>query len=379
MLINLKINLESNVNKNMKYSKKIILISSLILMIFPLFLIPRTAVAQEWTYDGINTEKIPEFSVYPSEWYFWNYSAKAGWIRGEIPPEIYSGIEVIKGNITDTFMGSSAPTNGTSVYADLWMINATSGEKSFAPGTNSTFQLNWWNGSYAYATNMLAIIIPVADDGKVSEHILNNVTFLFDGWFVSWEINFEHNATYYNKYSFHYWNSSYNNGYLIANFTDDGILKLLEHTCMNFEMPNITLISEPAQEAPDFDITTEHDTLTVNSTEFKLNITITDADNNNNGEIDTDYLYRIQNGITWTDWATPPDLLDWDLGDVEAGNYTITMEVKNMYGVTQKEETIEYVPPKKKSPVIPGYNLLLITLFTIITSAIIVRKRRKKL
>lgn len=362
----------------MKYSKKIIIISSLILMIFPLFLIPRTAVAQEWTYDGINTENIPEFSVYPSEWYHHNSTAKSGWIRGEILPGNYSRIEIIKGNITDTF-GSPMSTNGTSVYVNYWVVNATSGEKSYAPYTGPNFQINWWNGSVGFAFRVLEII-PVAADGKVSEHILNNVTQMLNAVFGTYKCNYEHNATYYNKYSFHFWNSSYNNGYCIANFTDDGILKRLEHTCMNFPMPNITLISEPAQLPPDFDFTTEHDTLTVNSTEFKLNITITDADNNNNGEIDTDYLYRIQNGTTWTDWATPPDLLDWDLGDVETGNYTITMEVMNMYGVTQKEETIEYVPPKKPaSKIIPGYNLILIALLTIIASAIIVRKRRKKL
>ncbi len=362
--------------KNMKNSKKVILISILTLMIFPLFLIPRTAVAQEWTYDGVDTEKIPNYSVYPSEWYIMNWSAKAGWVNGEIPPEIYSRLEVIKGNITNKFHGNPLPAKGTSVYVDLWMVNATSGEKELAPGWTPGLQLNWWNASWYYY-GIMDPIIPVAVDGKVSEYILNNVTDLFEGRFGSYGITYDYNATYPNIYSFHYWNST---DYLIANYTSDGILKKLEHTYMNFPLPNITLISEPAQLPPDFDVRAEDGTLTVNSTEFKLNISITDADNNNDGETDTDYLYRIQNGTEWTDWADVPNLADWDLGDIEEGTYDLTIEVKNMYGVSQEEITIEYeLPPKKKREIIPSYPIAMISLIIIFSISIIIHKYRKKL
>ncbi len=365
----------------MKYSKKIILIIILTLMILPLFLIPRTAVAQEWTYDGVNTEKIPEFSVYPSEWYLWNYSAKAGWVEGEAPPGNYTICEIIKGNITDIYMGWPDPANGTSVYVDLWMVNATSGEKSLPPGMTPNYQLIWWNASapqYGLPYwSLMPLIIPVASDGKVSEDILINITSLYEMWFGSFGITYTDKAIYPNRYSFHYWNST---DYLIANYTSYGILKKLDHTYMSFRMPNVTLISEPAQKAPDFDITTEHDTLTVNSTEFKLNITIADADNNNDGEVDTDYLYRIQNGTEWSEWADPPNLLDWDLGDVEEGSYDITVEVKNMYGVSQEEITIEYeLPPKKKREIIPSYPIAMISIIVIFSISIIIHKYRKKL
>ena len=39
--------------------------------IFSAFLTPATT-AQVWTYNGANTQPIPHFSVYPSEWYVYN-------------------------------------------------------------------------------------------------------------------------------------------------------------------------------------------------------------------------------------------------------------------------------------------------------------------
>ncbi|MFX1304805.1 MAG: hypothetical protein ACFE9X_15735, partial [Promethearchaeota archaeon] len=118
----------------MKNSKKIILFSILTLMILPLFLMQRTGVAQEWTYEGANTERIPDFSVYPSEWYLINWSSKPGWVNGEIPPEIYSKIVVAKGKITDEFQGTPLPAKGISVYVGNWIVNATSGDEELAPG-----------------------------------------------------------------------------------------------------------------------------------------------------------------------------------------------------------------------------------------------------
>jgi len=357
----------------MKKAFKVVLILSFSIILISFFFIPQTN-AQEYTYDGVNTEKIPNFSVYPSEWYLWNTTAKAGWTQGEIPPENYTLCEIIKGNMTDLWQGNPGPlVNYTSIYVDLWNVNATSGEKSLAP-TGKTYQINMWNASaFPPYVSYMHLIIPVASNGKVSEDILNNVTWMYEMYFYS----YDYKVIYPNIYSFHYWNST---DYLIANYTSDGILKNLEHTYMYFPMPNMTLISEPAQHSPEFSFTTETGSLIVNSTEFKLNISITDVDNNNDGEIDTDYLFRIQNGTEWSDWTTVPNLLDWDLGSVEEGSYEITVEIKNMYGISQEEITINYVPPEEpgdRDEIIPGYPLFLVLTIITLISSILIRKKYK--
>jgi len=147
---------------------------------------------------------------------------------------------------------------------------------------------------------------------------------------------------------------------------------------------NITLYSQPAQLPPAFSFTTESGSLSVNTTDFKLNITITDADNNNDGIVDTDYQYRIQNGSTWSAWASPPSQLDWDLGAVADGSYPITMEVKNMYGVTQQQITIQYTAPGGDDDgdgeeAIPSYPIAIISLVAIFSVSLIILKHRKKL
>ncbi len=359
----------------MKNSKRIILISILTLMILPLFLIPRTAVAQEWIYDGVDTERIPNFSVYPTEWYVGNIT-HIGY-PAYFPDENYTIFEIVKGNISDTYLGMPPLPNGTVVYGNIWMVNATSGEKELGPNVIPEMPLCWYNASFGYAS-FFTSIIPIDDSGKVSAQILQNVSNWVGGVHLE-DYPFQNNATYPNIYSIRYWNST---DYFMVNFTDDGIFKKLEHTLLTLQMPNVTLMSQPAQLPPDFSFTTETESLTVNSTDFKLNITITDADNNNDGEIDTDYLYRIQNGTEWSDWATIPDLLDWDLGDVEEGSYDITVEVKNMYGVAQEEITIEFTLPEEPGDgdgIIPSYPIALISIIVLFSISIIIHKYRKKL
>ncbi|HEC39151.1 hypothetical protein LCGC14_0710850 [marine sediment metagenome] len=163
------------------------------------------------------------------------------------------------------------------------------------------------------------------------------------------------------------------------NYTDDGILTNWEaYLLLAPPMGNITLYSKPAQQAPAFSLTTESGSLSATSTDFKLNITITDADNNNDGDIDTAYQYRIQNGSTWSGWASPPSQLDWDLGSVASGNYDITMEVKNMYGVASDAITIQYTAPGGDGA-IPSYPIAIISLMAILSVALIILKQRKKL
>ena len=60
--------------KNMKNLKKLIFVSIFSILLIGSFLVPKT-IAQEWTYDDIDTTNIPGFSVYPSEWYIYNGSS----------------------------------------------------------------------------------------------------------------------------------------------------------------------------------------------------------------------------------------------------------------------------------------------------------------
>ncbi|MFX0106531.1 MAG: hypothetical protein ACFE75_13735, partial [Candidatus Hodarchaeota archaeon] len=209
---------------------------------------------------------------------------------------------------------------------------------------------------------------------------LNNFSYFIKSMFSLVNITFENNVNFVNRYSIRLWNTTYNNAYLLVNFTENGILTKLEGYLVS-NMFNMTLYSKPAQLPPDFSFTTESGTLTVSSTDFKLNITITDADNNNDGVTDADYLFRILNGSTWTDWTLPTDQLDWDLGPVASGIYPITMEVKNMYGVTQKQISIEYLYSEGPSDgeIISGYPLLIASIIAFLGVLVIIYKYRKQL
>ncbi|MFX1329310.1 MAG: hypothetical protein ACFE91_14370 [Promethearchaeota archaeon] len=307
----------------MKKLKKCILFGISTLILIFSFLIP-TIKAQEWTYDGANTERIPEFSVYPSEWYIYDPEGA--------PPEINYLIEIVKGDISDPFMLG----NGTCVWGNAWMLNTTSGEKTLDT-TNAIWA--YWNETNGYFSQAYPLIIPV-DNGTVSESILNDVSIYLGFVFTSSGTSFEHQAVYPNIYSILFWNDTYNNAYLKLNYTYDGIITLWESYVL--PMPNMALVSQPAQQAPMFNLTTESGKLTTNTPELKLIADITDADNNNDKLIDTDYLYRIYNGTGWTIWTPVTSVIDYDLGPVAYGDYNITMEVKNMYGVSSDMITIQY-------------------------------------
>ena len=349
-----------------KLNRNILVGITSLILICP-FLIPITK-AQEWTYDGVDTTNIPDFSVYPTEWHIYNMTMVG------LPNEILLQVEIVKGNISDPMMSG----NGTCVWGNNWVYNTTSGEKELMTPKPL---ISYWNETVGYNSTTFPYIIPVEDNGKVSLPILNNVSDYLDMIIGSF-YNFEHQQVYPNIYSIAYWNTTIPNVYLKLNYTDDGILTKWEAYLLT--MGNLTLYSQPAQLPPVFSFTTENDTLSVNSTDFKIKTTITAADNDNDGVTDpnTDYLFRILNGSTWTDWAAPTSLLDWDLGSVAAGNYTITMEVKNMYGVTEEQVTIEYIPPKVITDgdgIISSYPIFLVSTFAILGISIIIYKYRKKL
>ncbi|MBA7511682.1 hypothetical protein ES705_03678 [subsurface metagenome] len=350
-----------------KLNRNILIGITSLILICP-FLIPITK-AQEWTFDGVDTTNIPDYSVYPSEWYNYDISAVG------VPPNFRYLIEIVKGNISDPAMGE----NGTCVWGNLWTFNITSREKTLS-WPNSL--LGYWNETVGFDSDSTAFIIPVENNGKVSLPILNNVSDYLESSPAMAPYTFQQQQVYPNIYSIAYWNTSFNNAYLKLNYTDDGILTKYETNIMT--LGNLTLYSQPAQLLPVFSFTTENDTLSLNSTDFKIKTTITGADNNNDGVTDpnTDYLFRILNGSTWTDWAAPTSLLDWDLGSVAAGNYTIKMEVKNMYGVTEEQVTIEYIPPKAITDgdgIISSYPIFLVSTFAILGISIIIYRYRKKL
>lgn len=342
----------------MKITKKIGVLFIITISFLWAFLIPNT-YAQEWVYDGADTQSIPSFNIYPSEWYAYSHSM--------LPPENITMAEIVHGNVSDPFMLG----NGTCVWGKSYFKNLTSDELYLFVGDTL---ICYWNESVGFQGS--GFMIPVGNDGKVSENILNNMSIYWADMLSS--ETFEHNQVYPTLYSIAFWNDTYNNAYFHFNYTDDGILT--GYTSYLLPHGNLTLYSQPAQLPPVFSFAPEHSSLIVNSTTFILDIVITAADNNNDGMTDTDYLMRHLQGSTWTSWGTPPNHLLWNLGpSATAGNYTITIEVKNMYGVTQEQIEVQYDPPGDTDNGIPGFSIILIPIALLLGISFLIHKNRKKI
>lgn len=146
--------------------------------------------------------------------------------------------------------------------------------------------------------------------------------------------------------------------YYRYNYTSDGILY--------------------SQLPPQFSFTTETGSLDITSPSVKLNISITDADNNNNGEIDTDFQYRTRrNGTLWSLWTTPSPQINFTLGDIDAGDFDISIELKNMYGFSQGVLSLTYDPPETAA--IPSYSTVLILSVLFFSVTIIILQSVKRL
>jgi len=342
--------------KHIEYS--LIGISVVLLMLITFF--PQVSNAEDWIYDGVHTERIQSFSVYPSERYFYNLTG------GGYPEENYTVIEVIKGNVTSDIVG---------IFGNLYMGNITSGEMYLKIKMSN---IAYWSESFGYSA-VTPLFIPIDENGQVSEEILKNSTQTFELMWSSYRISFEHNRTYPNKYSIVYWNETYNNAYFFENYSSDGILKKMEMHKIAYPPANMTLISEPSQLSPNYEISTESGILKVNSTVIKLNMTIADIDSNNDGEVDNDYLFRILNSTGWTEWMEPSGFIICSLNSSKAGNYTIFTEVKNMYGTTQQQIEITYNPLHSKNGGISGYPIILLLLFIPFGALVIIFKIKKKL
>jgi hypothetical protein len=358
----------------MKKLSKYILISSLSLfLIFP-FLIP-ISKAQEFTYNGVDTEHIPSFFVYPSERYYYNYTAEPIVFR-----EFYMRFDIVKGNISNTYMGSSSLpgfpplVNGSCIFGDIYQGNATTSQEELLVEDQ---QIAYWNETVGLIC-LGIMFLPVDETGEATAQSIEAGIKM-----AQWSTEslpgtgrFEHNASFPSIYSFELWNSS-NNAYYKFNFTENGHQIKSE----SFKVPNsvnITLMSKPPQQSPQFNLLTESGNLVTDTNALKLVADITDADNNNDKSIDTDYSYRIYNGTEWTAWAPVTSVIDYDLGPVAKGNYDITMEVKNMYGSSSDAITIKYNTAGGGSGGIPGYSTILIPLAIIIGISYIYFKNRER-
>ena len=351
-----------------------ILVSIFVLLIFSIINTPQNCVAEEWIFEEVDTEMIPEFSVYPSEHYTWIYLD--GSFYGN-----FMLIKITKANLTDEYNHFSMLNflmgeNGTSIWGEQWLGNVSTGEAQLL---YKNIQLVYWNKSIGYrAANTL--FIPLEEDSTISEETFINAT---ENWEISFfpimGANFEHFTTYSNSLSCKYWNDTYNEAYFAANYTNDGVLRDLETYSVPTIPINITLSSKPSQLPPDFDIITETGEFLFENKSIMINVTINDIDSNNDQITDDDYLYRMYLDDQWTDWTTPVEKINWTLSEDLAGNCTLIIEIRNMYGTTQKEITIEYDPhePNGGSPLIPGYSLIAI-IFSISTGLITLLLRNKK-
>ncbi len=328
--------------------RKIVLTGLFSMVLLSGFLTPGVT-AQVWTYNGADTEKIPNHSVYPSEWYIYNTTG--------VVDKFYI-IEISHGNVSDPGLGDS-----NCVWGNLFYQDVNTGELQFIDSE----LFSSWNNSIGYHGN--GFMAPVGNDGKISQQILDDVKD-----FVGSEMtpgSFEYNQSYLSTYSFTYWNETSDDSYLHYNFTSDGIItKITWYYTSNLFIPNSTLVSRPVQLPPVFSFNTVDGNLDINSADIKFNVSIIEVDNNNDGTTDTDYQYRILIGSTWTNWTTLTGLIDYDLRGIPSGVHQITLEVKNMYGTTQEQITIQYTPPPTTEG-IPGYSTMLITGFLALSASII--------
>lgn len=343
--------------------KKIVLVGFLSIGMLSAFFTPATT-AQEWNYNGADTLQIPSHSVYPSEWYIYNTTSNA--------PDQLIVLEISHGNISDPGLGDSY-----CVWANRYYQNITTGGLEFL---NEILSSSWDDIIGYQGTSSLA---PIGVGGTVSQSMLDGVKDYYGG--IMTPGSFEFNQSYLGSYSFAFWNETGDDSYLHFNYTSDGILMDITwyYTTALF-LPNQTLVSRPAQLPPVFSFTTEDGILNINSSSTKLNVSITDADNNNDGIVDTSYKYRMLVGSTWTNWTAIPPLIDYNLSSIASGAHQITMEVKNMYGVTQEQVTIQYTPPTidptgdTPNEAIPGFSPMIIGLILLLGASVMMFRYRKQ-
>jgi len=349
----------------MKTTKKLLTISFFCMTLTSLFLIPMTS-AQEVVYNGANTERFPYFSMYPSEVFEYNITAFV-WDNIVAANETYYKYEIVKGNNTFYYYeGVPTSQKGYGLWGNSCSINSTSGEVlNQAPEV----QLAFWNASIPYnATTGYFFFIPVGEDGIVTSFILDKIFDYFNN-----SMSFLYAKIYYDIYSMHFWDTA--DEYVKLNYTESGILKEYRWIDQNDKQFNYTLMTQPARSSPAFSFTTESGDLSASSRQVSLDLDIFSADNNNDGLADTDYAYRVLEGEEWSNWTAVTPTIEYNLGSFSAGNITLTVEVKSMYGVTQEQIEIEYSP---SDDAIPGFSTVLIIGILAFSVSILLGKYRKK-
>lgn len=348
----------------MKTTKKLLVISFFCMTLTSLFLIP-IAPAQEFVYDGANTERFPYFSVYPSEVFEYNLTGFI-WDNIVAANETYYKYEIVKGNNTFYYyVDGFTSQKGYGLWGKTTTVNATSGAvMSVSPEE----QLAFWNASIPYNGTMGVSFIPVDDDGIVSPFIFDKVVDYFN---VS--RSYLYAKAYYDIYSMHFWDAA--DEYIKLNYTENGILKDYRWVDQDEKSINQTLMSMPTRLPPAFNFTTESGELTVSSKRVTLDLTIPSADNNNDRLPDTDYEYRVLEGEVWSNWTAVTPSIEYNLGSFSPGNITLTVEVKSMYGITQEQIEIEYTPSKDA---IPGFSTVLIMVILACSVAILLGRYRKR-
>ncbi|MFW9895910.1 MAG: hypothetical protein ACFFD7_08920 [Candidatus Thorarchaeota archaeon] len=82
-------------------------------------------------------------------------------------------------------------------------------------------------------------------------------------------------------------------------------------------------------------------------------------------------------GSNWTSWSAVPPQIDYGLSGVPSGAHQITLEVKNKYGTTQQQITIQFThlaPPGA----IPGYSTLIIAIIMLVGISFRIRRFKRR-
>ena len=339
--------------------KMLVLFGVLTLTLCSAFL-PPFVKAQTVTFNGVDTQQFPYYSMYPSEIYEFNFTYVDG--SFVIANETYARYKLTHGNESTLFHPPYQP--GYAIWSDYESINATT-DTITSQGSN--IQIAFWNASSSLNGTYLHFI-PVDLGGQVNSSVFDTVLEYWNSFKI-----LEFGGGYFNNYSFHYWNSS--TEYRKGVYSPTGVMIYYEERSDLHEIwGEQTLMSQPAQLPPEFNFTTESGVLNVSSISIKLDVNITDADNNNDGVTDTDYQYRVKIVSIWSNWTVLSGLIDYDISGVPGGSHQITLEVKNMYGITQEQITIHYTAP----PQIPGFSVLLTAIVLFIGVSFSLLKHRKR-
>ena len=158
----------------MKSIKNLLLFGLLGLLVFSSFFISFLP-AFEWNYRGVDTERVPDFSVYPSEYYIYNRT----YLGSTYNHSIY---EIVKANVSNSCFGMTSL--GTCIYVNIFGWNATSDENPVVEQTE--VEGMYWNGTAYYG---IMIAIPIDENsgvvtGEILDEVCNYIESMFSPYLV---------------------------------------------------------------------------------------------------------------------------------------------------------------------------------------------------